>query len=167
MALLNTDNPYAVRILMDDIVYTFDTFEENSTTKSENIAQPAYFNFIGKNKKAILYLVESEKDDYFSPAAYDAFNKTILALGLTMDDIAVFNLSGISTETSFEILTAFFNPSKVILAGSNPERIGMPHLSLNTSIHLDQVKILYTYSFEEMLNDIDKKKLFWQSVKAL
>lgn len=168
MALLNTDNPYALRFLLDDTIYAFDTSaEELMDDVITTSAQQVSFNYLGSNNKNILYLVEHPTDAYFSPAAYEAFSKTILALGLSFDDIAVFNLSCITEETTFETLQHFFKATKVILAGPKPQKIGLTELSLNTSIQLEQVKVLYTYSFEEMLNDVNKKKVFWQAVKAL
>lgn len=169
MALLNTDNPYALRFLLDDTMYAFDAspHEPKDDDTRYKPLQRAAFSYLGSNNKNILYLVENGREAYFSPEAHEAFSKTVFALGLSIDDISVLNLSSMREETSFEDLFSFFKPSKVIFAGPKPQKIGLEDIALNNSTQIKQVKMLYTYSFEEMLSDVHKKKIFWQAVKAL
>lgn len=166
MTQLNTTNPFALRYLMDDTLFQF---EVESPLLEQAIAETSRpsFDILGANKSRILYLIENLAESYFSPTAQDAFIKTLHALGLALDDVAVLNLAQVGEEINFETLFTHFNPQKIVLAGPSPNKIGVNGLSLNIVSSQQSIKLLYTYSFEEMLTDTNKKKLFWQAVKSL
>lgn len=165
MTQLNTTNPFALRYLLDDLLFDFEADFPAATEQSPNIDRPT-FNVLGANKSRILYLVENMTEGHFSPAALDAFTKTLHALGLALDDVAVLNLAQIEAGVNFEDLCSYFDPQRIIFAGPSPAKVGIDGLSLNVASSQQSIELLYTYSFEEMLTDTNKKKLFWQAVKA-
>lgn len=166
MTQLNTNNPFALRYLMDDTLFAFE-FDAPINLDQPTRTTHLSFSHLGANKNRILYLIENEAENYFSPAALDAFSKTLNALGLSLEDVAVLNLGQVKEDLVFEDLCAFFNPHKVIFAGASPIKMGVKDLAMNVASTQETVKLLYTYSFEEMLLDTTKKKLFWQAVKTL
>lgn len=166
MTSLNTRDPAVLSYFMDETLYDFGAIERKPTSHLPEQV-PMAVNFLGKNEKNILFLIENHQDDYFSAAAYNAFAKTITALGLTLDDVAVLNITALKTEINFAALTTFFKPKKIVLAGSSPNKLNLSDVSLNTPVNKNGIKTLYTFSFEEMLTDMDKKKLFWHCVKTL
>ncbi|HWV72795.1 MAG TPA: hypothetical protein VN040_13800 [Pseudosphingobacterium sp.] len=168
MTTLNTNNPYALRYLLNDTVYAFEITKKDEELNEEPLVEvSSYYEFLGENKKQILYIVDNQAHTYFSSGALDAFSRTINALGLSMEDIAVFNIAKHTSIINFDQICTYFNPQKVILAGASPTQLTLNNLSLNNPITLNNVKILYTFSFEEMLTDIERKKTFWQQVKTL
>jgi len=166
MTSLNTRDPAVLSYFMDETLYGFEEVDKAVTPQIPN-GVPIIINFLGKNEKNILYLIENQQNDYFSAAAHEAFTKTIAALGLILDDVAVLNITALKSEISFEELTAFFKPKKIILAGSSPNKLGLSDVSLNTPVSQNDITVLHTFSFEEMLTDMNKKKLFWHCVKTL
>ena len=167
MTTLNTNNPYALRYFLNETVYAFAIAKKDDEPKEEPLVKPSpVYQFLGGNKKQILYIVDNQAHDYFSTGALDAFSRTINALGLSIEDIAVFNV-GKHSPTYFDQICTYFNPQKVILAGASPTQLALNNLSLNDPITLNNVKVLYTFSFEEMLTDTERKKTFWQQVKTL
>ena len=168
MTTLNTNNPYALRYLLNETVYAFEITKKDKEPNEEPLVEisPIY-QFLGGNKKQILYIVDNQAHAYFSTGALDAFSRTINALGLSMEDIAVFNIGKHTPIINFDQICAYFNPQKVILAGASPTQLTLNNLSLNDPITIDNIKVLYTFSFEEMLTDTERKKTFWQQVKTL
>jgi len=166
MTTLNTNNPYALRYLLNETVYAFEITKKDGEPNEEPLVElsPDY-EFLGGNKKQILYIVENQAHAYFSSGALDAFSRTINALGLSMEDIAVFNI--VEHTINFDQICTYFSPQKIILAGASPTQLTLNNLSLNDPLTINNVKVLYTFSFEEMLTDIERKKTFWQQVKTL
>lgn len=172
MTHLNTTNPFALRYLMDDAIYNFQMVDNSLdtpvTTNSAVLEEPATsYTFLGENKKRILYLIEDQQNEYFSKEALEAFSKTIQALSLFMADVAVMNVSRQAMEVTFEKLLHFFNPQKLIFAGPSPGQFGLTQLSLNQATEAKNIRVLHTYTFEEMLQDVNKKKTFWTQIKSL
>lgn len=163
MTILNTKNPYALRYLINDTIYKF-----NIPVESKQILETSTtYQYLGENQKHILYIVSNDEQQYFSPEALSAFSKTIGALGLSMGDVAVLNVSQQNSLIDFDQITVYFNPHKIIFSGVSPAQFGLSDLSLNNAITMNNIRLLYTFSFEEMLYNTDKKKIFWQQVKTL
>ncbi|QNL51271.1 hypothetical protein H8S90_06765 [Olivibacter sp. SDN3] len=169
MAHLNTTDPVVLGYLMDDLIYTFQTNETSNVPSIDTISNKPItgYTFLGENKQHILYLIEDQQYEYFSEKALDAFSKTVQALNLSMVDVAVMNVARQSTEITFEKIVHFFNPQKIIFSGPSPDQYGLPQLPLNQAAKEKNIHMLYTYTFEEMLQEINKKKTFWMQVKNL
>ncbi len=149
---------------MDDTIFDFEVDSAQEGVLASDPTQP--FSFMGMNKSRILYLIENAEESYFSPSALDAFTKTLHALRLSVDDVAVLNLAQIERKLNLDEIVSFFNPQKIIFAGASPVKMGLTDLEVNRASMQQAVQLLYTYSFEEMLTDTNKKKAFWQAVKA-
>jgi hypothetical protein len=62
-------------------------------------------------------------------------------------------------------LKEFFSCSKLVLFGINPQRLALPSISSNkVEKHLN-IQLFSTYSIDEMINDVNKKKEFWAIMK--
>ncbi len=173
MTLLKTNQPQALRYLFDESLYSvgMDTLiTEKAALRNGEADQDTIqsVDFLGENQRRILYIIEETAYSFFSEAALDAFTKTILALGLSLDDVAVFNLATHPNSTfSRDQLVDLFHPEKIIFAGTPPLRLGFEGISLQVATQAAGMKILHTYSFEDMLQDVQKKKQFWQAIKLL
>jgi len=166
MANLNTINPTALQLLINETLYSFPVSDVREPAIAEESASPS-FAYLGKNKRKYLFIVFEPNHPFFSEEALAAFSKTIAALGMAMSDIAVFNLASSSGTVDAATLFTFFDPKKVIYLGVSPQVLGLTPLTPNTPSQKNDRTSLFTYSFEEMLNDTQKKKTFWLQLKNL
>jgi len=114
------------------------------------------FSFYGGNKQNYLFLTQDTQCEWMSVAALDAFTKTLAALKLTPEDIAVLNIEKLGEVPSQSDLIAFFNPKVVIALGA--------------SLPWDEsggIRVFKTHSFDDMLIDAEKKRVFWTTIKTL
>lgn len=167
---LNTIDPVALRYLMTEPV--FDVGEQvhedaarapaaaAAAAEPEQVKKPEpaapSFTFLGRNNRNYLFLTDEQQADWMAEPAMDAFVKTLAALKLTVDDVAVLNLAKLAAAPQAGQLVSFFKPRVVVNLGtpfSWPEQPG--------------VKLLDTYSFNEMLADAGKKRTFWTAIKTL
>ena len=177
MSRLLTQNPIALRFLMSETIFSsaaeISTIEnslpqtslqtdlqESDLSLSEN--KDTEFLFWGANKKNILFLVENPNEDYFSDEAEDAFLKTLAALKLSLQDVAVFNRG--RAEYSLSDIQEKLQPKIVIYCNGENEH---NQDTFNMLIEANGVSSLTTYSFEEMLVDTQKKRTFWNAIKGI
>lgn len=124
------------------------------------------FIYQGNKDQGILFILRYEQYPYFSPAAGEAFEKTIGALKLTKETVAVVNLANAHNPNDFKRIMAFFEPTKIILLGVEPASLKLPPIEHNSYMKGRIATVFNTFSFEEMFADINKKKLFWNEFKT-
>ncbi|KKO90884.1 MULTISPECIES: hypothetical protein [Sphingobacterium] len=124
------------------------------------------FIYQGNKEKGILFILRYEQYPYFSPAALDAFEKTIGALKLTKETVAVLNLANPHNPNDFKRIMQFFQPTKIILLGVEPASLKLPFIEHNSYMKGRIATVFNTFSFEEMFVDVNKKKLFWNEFKT-
>ncbi|WP_313155285.1 hypothetical protein [Sphingobacterium multivorum] len=124
------------------------------------------FIYQGNKDQGILFILRYEQYPYFSPAALDAFEKTIGALKLTKETVAVLNLANPHNPNDFKRIMQFFQPTKIILLGVEPESLKLPFIEHNSYMKGRIATVFNTFSFEEMFVDVNKKKLFWNEFKT-
>jgi len=167
LSLINTADPIALRYLMTETIFgvatdgmtkaTVETRPEASEPESARIpSPPPQFSFYGKNKRHYLFLTEDKQHEWMSEPAMGAFIKTLAALRLTTDDVAVLNVAKLAELPSIDDLSLFFSPKVVICLGV---AVG--------AAEQEGLTVIDTYSFDEMLTDAEKKRLFWTTIKPL
>jgi hypothetical protein len=173
MSRLLTQKPIAIRILMNEAIFSSPVLDEltDSSLADENLTQngdvlfedeDSDFLYWGSNEREMLFLLRSPTFDYFSVEAEDAFLKTLAALKLTIEDVAVVNFE--KTNKSFDEVKEVLNSKICIYCdGENEENRSF----FNKLVEKDGFTLLYTYSFEEMLTDINKKRAFWNAIKEI
>ncbi|WP_293956386.1 MULTISPECIES: hypothetical protein [unclassified Sphingobacterium] len=124
------------------------------------------FIYQGSKEQGILFILRYEQYPYFSPAALDAFEKTIGALKLTKETVAVLNLANPHNPNDFKRIMQFFQPNKIILLGVDPASLKLPFIEHNSYMKGRIATVFNTFSFEEMFVDVNKKKLFWNEFKT-
>ena len=163
---INTADPIALRYLMTETI--FDVAGEAISAAEETLPeapeagqarkpeQTPQFSFFGKNRLGYLFLTQERQYEWMSELAMEAFIKTLAALKLASDDVAVLNLAKLAESPSIDDLGLFFKPKVVVSLGA----------SIAWS-ELGGVKVIQTYAFDEMLADAEKKRLFWTTIKTL
>src|SRR5690606_25579506 len=89
---------------------------EPESAKSEQAAPS--FIFLGKNERNYLFLTDEQQHEWMPEAAMEAFVKTLAALKLTVNDVAVLNLAKLAVAPPIDQLARFFNPRVVVNLGT-------------------------------------------------
>ena len=172
---LITDNPVALQALMSETIFsTGFELSENDYFESEVVSSSVVsfdssdeeFVYQGDKSTGILFILRYPDYPYFSPQAEDAFIKTIGALGLTPQNVAVVNLANPQNPNEFKRIMDFFKPTKITLLGVEPTSLVLPKIPHNSYKKGNVATVFNTFSFEEMFVDVNKKKLFWGDFKT-
>lgn len=155
----------ALRILMnDDLYFSWKDLEPKEKEIPEVVAEKQIpeFVFIGKNQKNFLILI----NEVLPENHLKALENTLLRKQLTLDDVAIVDYSAFD-DKSFDDINASFMPKKIVCFGLKPENLNLPKAAFNGISSFENLQILYTYSFIEMLGDKEKTKAFWEPMKTL
>ena len=124
------------------------------------------FIYQGDKSTGILFILRYPDFPYFSPQAEEAFVKTIGALQLTKENVAVVNLANPHNPNDFKRIMQFFQPTKITLLGVEPISLKLPEIAHNSYMKGRIATVFNTFSFEEMFADVQKKRLFWNEFKT-
>jgi hypothetical protein len=173
MSNLLTDNPIALQALMNETLFSTgfamedvqsQSLDENSAVNWDSPGEE--FVYKGNKTTGVLFILRYPSYPYFSPAAEEAFIKTIAALQLTPENVAVVNLANPQNPNDFKRIMEFFRPKKITLLGVEPTSLKLPEIAHNSYMKGRIATVFNTFSFEEMFADVNKKKLFWGEFKT-
>jgi hypothetical protein len=195
MSTLHTNEFNALRLLMTEDIYILDqksvSSENNIKTEKSaepekvlaaektvmpeipvaipvpdpaEIKKPKEFTYLGENNKYFLILIDDTKNKEISSLHKETLLKIMSAKGLELRDLAILNLDQFPG-TNITELKEFFSCSKLALFGINPQRIALPGISSNKVENHNNIKLFSTYSIDEMISDVTKKKEFWAIMK--
>lgn len=122
------------------------------------------FEYLGENNKYFLVLIDDKIHTRINPVHQEMLLKVMSAKKLELRDLAILNISRYP-DLKFNALKTFFSCSRMLMFGVSPADIGIPPVKANTIGSAGTVKVLATYSLEEMRNDADKKREFWNVMK--
>lgn len=174
MASFISTDAVALRILMTDDLYRLNDYNQPNELPIETIhnlaatveQEPIYFNYLGENNKYTLLLINETEQEYLNSAHMESLESILKAKKQEIRDVALLNLHRYPN-AKFKDLKAFLACTKIVLFGINPSEIGLSNITANVIITHNDVKILATYSFDEMKADNTKKTLFWNEMKKL
>lgn len=206
MSLLHTDNPVALKHLIEETVFVTqesqvhsseieepidpaleNTGPENTVVlekpkkeiKAEETQKPAetpevsepvksneLFTYQGQKDSKVLFIIYNKEHPYFSPDAFVAFEKTLSALQIAIDSVTLLNLAHPENPVEFKKIMEFFAPKKITLFGVDPEELFNIKIAPNAYMKGRVATVFNTYSFEEMFDNMEKKKLFWGEFKT-
>ncbi len=131
---------------------------------------PVNLSFIGNVAAPCLFIfhhAQAQEQHQMLPQEMEAFEKILGALKLRLDQIALLNLA--IQQPSFDLMVSKIKPQKMVLlgAGISMETLGLSgiNLPLHQPSHIQQLPVLQSYSFQEMDQDVDKKRVFWNALK--
>ena len=173
MSQLLTTDPGALRMLMTEELFLVTETESQVPLTPEKKTDPPIptvelavdFSYLGENNKYFLILVNDDTHKHLNKEHQEMLLKIIQAKGLELRDVAILNLNRYPA-ISLKALKEFFAPSRLVLFGIDPNVLGLPQLASNEPVAAEDVKTLSTYSFEEMGNDVAKKRTFWNVLKT-
>lgn len=153
-------------------VATETTLQTSSAIKAPRITSPvedlpisASFEYVGDNNKYFLVLHDDKIHTRINPVHQEMLLKVMAAKKFELRDLAIVNVNRYPG-VKFDALKKFFSCTRVVMFGINTSEIGLKVPKLNKEQIIDNVKTLATYSLEDMRNSADKKREFWNEMKA-
>jgi hypothetical protein len=172
---MKVENPAAYRFIIQDDVYLLPNDKVLEAVKlPESVEEPAIkeiveseitLNYLGGHKKQFLILVHYPGHDFIAEAHLTALQNILKRKDHSMDDIAIFNIA--KNNTDFEQLISYFKPQKLLVLGKKSIPIKLETPMLNQLGPIAGCMALYSYSFDEMMDNVDYKKIFWDQMKNL
>ncbi|GAA3970437.1 hypothetical protein [Mucilaginibacter dorajii] len=123
------------------------------------------FKYMGKNLKRFLVLTHYPNLEFIDDAHLTALTNIIKRKDLEVNDLAIVNIATYP-DAKYDDLQQFFKPAKVLILGKNALPQAAPTLTLNTPKLLGGLSNLYSFSFGEMMDNVEYKKAFWEQVKG-
>jgi DNA polymerase III psi subunit len=171
---MKIENPIAYSFIMQDEVYLLNkdktVYSTNIVSSAESApvleTQPVNFNYLGKHKKHFLVIVHYPDLEFINDKHLTALENIFKRLELSIDDVAILN-SARHNDVTFEQLADFFKPQKLLLLGKNSLPDTTETLMLNTPQKINNCDILFSFSFDEMMDNNEYKKAFWEQMKQL
>lgn len=166
---MKIENPAAFRFIMQDEIYLLHT---DKTEQPALLTNPvletkiADFNYLGKHKKGFLIVAHYPNDEFMAAAHTVALENILKRMDYQIDDVAIFNRFNYA-DVDFEQLQAYFKPQKLLILGRDAMPGNAPVLAFNQPEKVKGYNALFTFSFDEMMDNTANKKAFWDQMKNL
>lgn len=187
---MNIENPAALHFIMQDDLFFLNT-DKNlynnkvvAATSPDNevvdtpavivsqviekamVEKPVEFTYHGKNKKNFLVLVHYPTLEFIHETHLTALENILKRKGFEVDDVAIVNTAK-HDSANIELLTTYFKPQKMLVLGKSALPQGLQPMALNVPQQVTGFATLYSFSFDEMMDNNDYKKAFWEQMKGL
>ena len=177
---MKTENPAALHFILQDDIFLLNQDRETYSDTALPVEQPVLqaeptvvvetkqvaFNYLGGNKKNFLITVHYPGVDFMADAHLTALQNTLKRLGFELDDVAILNIAN-HVDTDHETISNFFNPEKILLMGKSALPKNISPLKLNEQQTQGKAAMLFSFSFDEMMDSNEYKKAFWEQMKLL
>jgi hypothetical protein len=156
----------------DRIQYSAPTVSKPITETTPAISAPVIetpapaFNYLGSNKKSFLVLVNYTDQEFIKDDHLTALESVLGRLGHSREDIAILNLVK-HDWADHKAIVEYFSPKTMVMLGQKALPSGISNLKFNQVEKIDSISILHTFSFDEMMTNVDNKKAFWEQMKNL
>lgn len=155
----------ALQYLMTEDIYLISEKELATTSAESQDSSPA-FNYLGENNKFMLLLIQEDSHPNLRSNELEALASILGAKRMSIKDVAIVNQRKYSSST-WKDFKAYFACSSIVLFGIDPQEVKIRPLPKNAITAFEGIQVLFTYSFAEMLNNVDKKREFWNQMKKL
>jgi len=166
------ENPVAFSFILQDDLYLLNddrsalpAVETPAAAMQPVVETPALsFNYLGQHKKQYLILVYYPGLE-FMPAPYlTALENTLKRLGFGLEDVAIVNTANYK-DIVFKQLENYFKPQKLLVLGRQALPAGFEAPTQHQQAQVNNRKTLFTFSFDEMMENNEHKKIFWEQMK--
>jgi len=169
---MQIENPLAYRFILQDEIYLLSKDKEVYTGDTTDVAPRAEppvhpnISYLGKNKNNLLVIVHYPELEFIEATHLVALENILKRLGLAIDDAAILNKAKYPEQT-FASITEFFTPRKLLILGRDALPADAGALSLNKPEIVNGCNTLFSFSFDEMMDNNEYKKAFWEQMKQL
>lgn len=136
-------------------------------TEAETLAQtvkPSPISYFGQNKKSLLVLTHYTDETFIAADHQAALEATLKRKDYTIDDIAIVNTAG-NDGLTLSAMREQLNPSKLLVLGKQASMAELSELTFNQPQQINNLPVLITFAFGEMMSSNENKKTFWEQVK--
>jgi hypothetical protein len=175
---LKVEDPIALRFILQDDLYLLNEDKNSYNSRPDSDQDqapkpqpeiktpPVDFNYLGANKKSLLILVNYAGHEFMQDTHLTALESVLTRKGHNRDDFAILNMAKYATVDHTQI-AAYFKPQTLIILGKASLPAGLEQPQFNLPENRDGLTLLYTFSFDEMMDNNDNKKAFWEQMKTL
>lgn len=191
---MNIDNPAALHFIMQDDIFLLKREREqyaeravaeavamHATENTETpvaeakpitpvLQQPAKqapgIKYRGTNKSGYVILVHYPAFEWMHDAHLTALENTLKRKGIDPSDVAIINMA-LHGNLHYEEITTQLKPQKLLLMGKEALPVSIAAVTPNQLQQLPGCTALYTFSFGEMMDSNENKKIFWEQMKVL
>ncbi len=170
MSSLQSNNLVAHILLMTETLYQV---KEEEILQSTMIDQPISVEnhipdliFKGNKQCKWLIVVNESQAELLLEDDLDVLYKTLNALKLSLDEVAILNLDK-NALLNQDIIDSVFNLNTLIFFGINPADLGFKNIASNTIAFLENKKIFATWHLKVIRSSKEKKLIFWREMKNL
>lgn len=124
------------------------------------------FEFLGKNQKGILILVNDEVNKISSPQGTELLRKLVKAIELTNNDFALVNYANY-LDATFNDLNKVFSCQLLLSFGVGAKTLGLSEQPLHQMFPLDGTRMIFTTNLHDLDTDTASKKLLWATLQQI
>jgi hypothetical protein len=150
-------------VAVEESVAAVKTTSENIVAEPVLAPKAVRFNFMGK-KGGMLILVHYPALEFIHDAHLTALENILKRKEIAIGDVAILNMAKHS-EVGFDDVMKYFGAKKILLLGKQSWPVGIAPLQLNIPQQLTNGSVLFSFSFDEMMDSPDNKKAFWEQMK--
>ena len=171
MSELKATHPISLQFLLNEDLYLIDSIEivqpsiAASSEESHSEPETIIFDYLGENNKYFLLLVNYPEHKIMAPKELEALQAILSAKKMELNDVAIVNMHRYPSIT-VQQLKAYFACNKIVLFGISPTQLQIPTLYSNQTTEHQGIKLLATFAFSEMMDNVEKKKAFWNVMKG-
>lgn len=171
---MKVEDRRALRFILEDDIYLLneDKLNYNKTDNHQpSVPQPEIetpkpvFNYLGANKKGFLILTNYADHEFIAGEHLAALESVLGRKNHSREDVAILNTAKNTSE--YLELISHFNPQTILILGHESMPAGINRVEFNQVAKLDDLAVLCTFSFDDMMTNTENKKLFWEQVKTL
>lgn len=130
------------------------------------VKQVPAIKYRGNNSSGYVVLVHYPAAEWMHDAHLTALENTLKRKGIEPAEVAIINMAT-QNEITFDVFIEQLRPKKLLLMGKESLPAGIAELKFNQLHQLTGCTALYTFSFGEMMESNENKKIFWEQMKAL
>jgi hypothetical protein len=120
----------------------------------------------GSTTSGYVILVHYPGLEFMHDAHLTALENTFRRKGIEPGNVAIVNMAA-HDGIAFEPIAAQLQPRKLLIMGKNAMPPAIAPVKFNQLSQLAECTVLHTFSFDEMMDSNENKKLFWEQMKLL
>ena len=141
--------------------------DTKSTSKSNNEKRIREIDFLGENRKKIIFVVNTDKEKFVNSEEMEVLNNLLIACKMTMEDISLVNFYS-SPHLNYEILTEQFKAKYILLFGITCSQLGLPFNIPDFQVQKFQDQIyLFNPPFSDLITNKNSKIALWNCLKKM
>lgn len=164
---MKVEHPAAFRFIINEDIYLLPDDKEQQSKKVVKVAESTLisFNYQGNNRKNFLILTHYPDQEAIDATHFTALKAILERKNYQPDDVAILNIA--RNSAGMEDIMAYFSPKRLLILGPKAIPAGMNEPQFNTLITTTPCSTLYSFCFNDMMDNKSNKLAFWEQMKNL